>query len=225
MSDDRELFERGGDLLDDVDAGRFHRSASDACDGVVMDTSLLSDRSPGAVSFVGVERLEHVIEFHDAHYADLLSRVNAHLHKPGGSHAWHHQEMKEKVTKKRHLQINLEGLFESAKVTDPKLTLNGWSVLYQLDQSLMHRIIKKGREPGSRVLDEIAAAFGLAGWQLIAPDLGAHLYQYNEHRQIVPVFDPGKLKRPQKPVKDMATLDAEVRTARGRTARERHKAR
>jgi transcriptional regulator with XRE-family HTH domain len=60
-----------------------------------------------------------------------------------------------------------------------------------IDQKTVGRILNRDHSPTLDKLASVAAAFGVEVWQLLAPRLGADLYQIDSDRRVVPVRDSG----------------------------------
>lgn len=184
-----EAFDGFGNLFDSLDTGAFHLAPRDPRNRVVVDSRGFRHSQPGAVALVGVECLEHVVEFHDSYYAYLPSISQADRHKAIRDDSGMRKEHM------RPIQENIRRLLSLAQESVPTLTLNGWAVALGLDQSTIYRISEGTRDPSTDVVQAIADKLGVAAWQLLAPDMGGNLFTYDEKtRSYSPVFAVGKLR-------------------------------
>lgn len=79
------------------------------------------------------------------------------------------------------VQINVKALIGDASV-------NAWAKDHKLVQTTIARIVNGTQDPTTAYVQELAKAFHLEAWQLLAPDLGASLYAIQNER-VVPVVD------------------------------------
>lgn len=196
-----QLLERCGDLLDRLHARRFHLSARNSRDGVVMKPRQLRHGEPSAVALAGVQGLQNVIEFHPTDYA--YTPCNSQAYRP---RAYLHDEgMTAKSKKKKPLnpdgQVarNLRALIEAEGLKELP-----WAVKYGLVQTTVNRIAK-GADASISKLEEIAAAMRSKGrrieaWQLLAPNLGEGLFEVQVTEEgetrVVPYRAPAEKQKP-----------------------------
>lgn len=101
------------------------------------------------------------------------------------------------------LAVNLQWLMDNTPMNSQAKV----GAKAKIDQKTVGRIMNMTNSPTLEKLSALANAFGVEAWQLLAPRLGASLYQIDKDRRVVPVRDAGPAEEaaPRVPVRVQPT--------------------
>ena len=87
------------------------------------------------------------------------------------------------------LATNLLALWEPRK-TDGLPAQKDVAAKADMDQTTFGRMLRGKHSPTLTQVVKLAAVFGVEPWQLLAPELGVHLFALDNERRVVPVAAP-----------------------------------